>query len=92
VASRPTLRRPSSYLIPSLLLLTIGGVLAPPASAVQTPHPSVVSDNPANWMPNILDGQVNAKELGGGITTRSFVRPPAGRRIPTSLRKVDLRP
>ncbi len=76
MASRPTLRRSSSCVILSLLLLTIGCVLAPPASAVQTQHPIVVSDNPANWTPNILDGQVNAilqmgsKVIVGGTFTQ----------------------
>ena len=68
--------RSSSCVILSLILLTIGGVLAPPASAVQTLHVGVVSDNPANWTPNIQDGQVNAilqmgsKVIVGGTFTR----------------------
>lgn len=42
------------------LALLITGWMATPASAVQTPQPKLVSDNPANWTPNVLDGQVES--------------------------------
>ena len=35
------------------------------ASAVQTQHSVVVTDDPADWTPNILDGQVNADPPDG---------------------------
>ena len=39
---------------------TVVGFGVAPASAVQTFQPSVVSADPANWTPNVLDGEVDA--------------------------------
>lgn len=54
----------------------VGWVLATPAEAVQTAHSVVVTDDPANWTPNVRDGQVNAVlqigtkvVVGGTFTT-----------------------
>ena len=43
----------------ALIALTFVAVMTP-ASAVQTQHAVVVTDDPADWTPDILDGQVNA--------------------------------
>ena len=47
---------------------TAVGVGAGAAWAVQTAQPSIVSDNPANYTPNVLDGKVEAiAQIGGTI-------------------------
>ncbi|WP_020576111.1 PKD domain-containing protein [Actinopolymorpha alba] len=40
--------------------LVPAALAATPASAVQTPQPKVVSDDPVNWTPHVLDGRVKA--------------------------------
>lgn len=43
--------------------IVVGALLStlpPPARAVQSPQQVVVNANPADWTPDILDGQVNA--------------------------------
>ncbi len=59
---------------------TVFALLSPALpQAVAAPgvaQPSIVSDNPANWTPNVLDGQVNAlvqvgnRIIAGGIFTQ----------------------
>src|SRR5262249_6536090 len=52
--------------------LSLIGLGAPAAEAVQVPHTAVVSDNPDDWTPHVLDGRVNAlvqvgnKVIAGG--------------------------
>ncbi|MFN8234358.1 MAG: fibronectin type III domain-containing protein, partial [Actinomycetota bacterium] len=47
-----------------------------PAAAVQIAHPAVVSDDPVNWTPNVLDGrvlaiaQIGSKVVVGGTFTQ----------------------
>jgi Domain of unknown function (DUF5122) beta-propeller len=59
------------------LFLAVGLTGSPmPAIAVQVAHPRVVSDDPANWTPNVLDGRVLAilqmgnKVIAGGTFTQ----------------------
>ncbi len=52
----PSLRRRLACALVALSLLAVGA----PASAVQTPHAVVVTDDPADWTPDVLDGQVDA--------------------------------
>jgi hypothetical protein len=67
---RPT-RTAIAVLASGILLAT-----AIPASAVQTPHASIVSAQPVSWTPNVMDGQVNAilqmgqKVIVGGTFTQ----------------------
>lgn len=50
------------------LVPLLGLGLVAPANAGQVSHPSVVTDDPANWTPNVMDGQVNAlAKLGDTI-------------------------
>ena len=54
-----TIRRVAGAVV--VLCVGVVAALAPsPASAVQVPQATVVSSNPANWTPNVLDGQVNS--------------------------------
>lgn len=55
----PTPRSRRAPLITILTALVIAVPLAPAAQAVQTSESVVVSADPADWTPNILDGQVN---------------------------------
>jgi hypothetical protein len=47
-------------------LAALLGLLAGPASGVNLAHSVVVSADPANTTPNVLDGQVNAIAQVGG--------------------------
>jgi Domain of unknown function (DUF5122) beta-propeller len=63
-------------------MLVLGVMGASPASAVSLSLPVVVSTNPVNWTPNVLDGQVRAvarvgsKMVVGGTFTQ--VQPSSG--------------
>ena len=52
------------------------GLLAQPGAAVNVPQAVVVSSNPADWTPHVLDGKVDAivqvgnKVVAGGLFTR----------------------
>src|SRR5215207_5830883 len=52
------------------------GLMAQPGAAVNVPQPAVVSSNPADWTPHVLDGKVAAivqvgnKMVAGGQFTR----------------------
>ena len=52
------------------------GLLAQPGTAVNVPQAAVVSSNPADWTPHVLDGKVDAivqvgdKMVAGGLFTR----------------------
>jgi len=52
------------------------GLMAQPGAAVNVPQPAVVSSNPADWTPHVLDGKVAAivqvgnKIVAGGSFTR----------------------
>ena len=52
------------------------GLLAQPGTAVNVPQAAVVSANPADWTPHVLDGKVDAivqvgdKMVAGGLFTR----------------------
>jgi hypothetical protein len=52
------------------------GLLAQPGAAVNVPQAAVVSSNPADWTPHVLDGKVDAivqvgdKMVAGGLFTR----------------------
>ena len=52
------------------------GLLAQPGAAVNVPQAAVVSANPADWTPHVLDGKVDAvvqvgsKMVAGGLFTR----------------------
>jgi hypothetical protein len=52
------------------------GLMAPPGAAVNAPEPVVVSSNPADWTPHVLDGKVAAivqvgnRIVAGGQFTR----------------------
>lgn len=76
MARRLTLRRISWCLVLTAAVLLVSAGFILPAGAVQVTHPAVVSDNPAHWTPNILDGQVNAilqmgtKVIVGGTFTQ----------------------
>ena len=69
-------QRIAALMLVVALATSVVQALSPAASAVQTTHTAVVSDNPANWTPNILDGQVNAilqmgtKVIVGGTFTQ----------------------
>jgi hypothetical protein len=72
----PTPRSRRAPLITILTALVIAVPLAPAAQAVQTSESVVVSADPADWTPNILDGQVNtilqmgSKVVVGGTFTQ----------------------
>jgi PKD repeat protein len=59
VTSNPsTMRRVAVAVV--VLCVGVGAALAPsPASAVQVPQATVVSDNPVDWTPHVLEGRVN---------------------------------
>jgi hypothetical protein len=67
-------RVPASLVILATIALT--GSLSLPASAVQVSHSVVVSDDPVNWTPNVLDGrvlavaQIGSKVIVGGTFTQ----------------------
>ena len=52
------------------------GLIAQPGAAVNVPQAAVVSANPANWTPHVLDGKVDAvvqvgnKMVAGGLFTK----------------------
>jgi hypothetical protein len=52
------------------------GLVAQPGAAVNVPQAAVVSSNPADWTPHVLDGKVDAvvqvgnKMVAGGLFTR----------------------
>ena len=52
------------------------GLMAQPGAAVNVPQPAVVSSNPADWTPHVLDGKVAAivqvgnKIVAGGQFTK----------------------
>lgn len=51
--------RPTTVVAIVLCLLT-ALLAAPPAQAAQVPHDRIVSANPADWTPHVLDGEVNS--------------------------------
>jgi hypothetical protein len=70
-----------SSLVAAVVLV---GLMAQPGGAVNVPQPVVVSADPANWTPHVLDGKVDAivavgdKIVAGGLFTQ--VPPPPTRR------------
>jgi hypothetical protein len=60
--------------LPSAAVLV--GLLAQPGAAVNVPQAAVVSANPADWTPHVLDGKVDAivqvgdTMVAGGLFTR----------------------
>jgi hypothetical protein len=62
-----------SSLVSAVVLV---GLVAQPGAAVNVPHPVVVSADPANWTPHVLDGKVDAivvvgdKVVAGGLFTQ----------------------
>jgi hypothetical protein len=69
-------RRQRRLLTGSAVLAVLLGLLAGPAAAVNVAHSVVVSANPVDTTPNVLDGQVNAivqvggKMIAGGTFTQ----------------------
>src|SRR5215207_4742920 len=59
-------RRTWSILTAGALIIGMNAALAPPALGVQTAQSQVVSDRPAAFTPNVLDGRVNAIVQVGG--------------------------
>ena len=58
---RTELRRIVAFATVLGLLMTMATLVAPPpAPAVQATHDRLVSDNPANWTPDFLDGAVKS--------------------------------
>ena len=77
------MRRPlSGFVTLSLAAAMLAAIPAAPASAVNVAQPTVVSANPANWTPHVLDGIVNAivpvgnQIVAGGTFTQ--VKEPGG--------------
>jgi hypothetical protein len=66
-------RRVLLALLPAVVLV---GLVAQPGAAVNVPQPAVVSSNPADWTPHVLDGKVAAivqvgnKIVAGGLFTK----------------------
>jgi hypothetical protein len=62
-----------SSLVAAVVLV---GLMAQPGGAVNVPQPVVVSPDPANWTPHVLDGKVDAivvvggKVVAGGLFTQ----------------------
>jgi hypothetical protein len=62
-----------SSLVAAVVLV---GLMAQPGGAVNVPQPVVVSADPANWTPHVLDGKVDAivvvggKVVAGGLFTQ----------------------
>ena len=62
-----------SALVSAVVLV---GLVAQPGGAVNVPQPVVVSADPANWTPHVLDGKVDAivvvggKVVAGGLFTQ----------------------
>ena len=69
-------QRTAALMLAVALATSVVQALAPAASAVQTTHTAVVSDNPANWTPNVMNGRVFAilqmgtKVIAGGSFTQ----------------------
>ena len=81
----------------SLTMVAVVGSLlvmgAPASQAVNVAQSAIVNPNPANWTPNVLNGQVNSfvqigtKVYAGGRSRRSRPRAAARSiRVPTSSR------
>jgi hypothetical protein len=76
-------RSSSTFLTLCLALATLAAIPASPAVAVNPAQPTVVSANPANWTPHVLDGIVNTivpvgnQIVAGGSFTQ--VKEPGGR-------------
>ena len=72
----PPVRRFASLFTALLVAISVLAFVPSPAGAVQTPESVVVNPDPADWTPNILDGQVNAilqmgsKVIVGGTFTQ----------------------
>ncbi len=72
----PLVRRLASLFTALLVALSVLAFIPSPAGAVQTPDTVVVNPDPADWTPDILDGQVNAilqmgtKVVVGGTFTQ----------------------
>ena len=72
----PPVRRLASLFTALLVVLSVLAFVPTPAGAVQTPESVVVNPDPADWTPDILDGQVNAilqmgsKVVVGGTFTQ----------------------
>ncbi|MFF0312780.1 hypothetical protein ACFYSC_35610 [Streptosporangium sp. NPDC004379] len=62
-AAVPALRRAT---VPALAALSVLAAPPPPAAAGTVPHPAVVSADPVDTTPHVLDGIVNAFALVGG--------------------------
>ena len=60
----PSARRCLALVLPALLAVSLLAVV-PEASAVNPPHGSIVSADPANFTPNITNGRVNALTVVG---------------------------
>jgi hypothetical protein len=75
-------RSSSTFLTLCLALATLAAIPASPAVAVNPAQPTVVSANPANWTPHVLDGIVNTivpvgnQIVAGGTFTQ--VKEPGG--------------
>ena len=69
-------RRLASLFTALLVALSVLAFIPTPAGAVQTPETVVVNPDPADWTPDVLDGQVNAilqmgtKVVVGGTFTQ----------------------
>ncbi|MGW0058935.1 hypothetical protein ACWDTT_03260 [Streptosporangium sandarakinum] len=64
-ATVPALRRASVTAAPALAVLAVLAVPPPPAAAGTVRHPAVVSADPVDTTPHVLDGIVNAIALVG---------------------------
>ena len=68
-------RRPVSLLCAIAIIATLVAI-GPPASAVNTAQNRIVNPDPANWTPNVLDGevysfvQIGSKIYAGGLFTQ----------------------
>ncbi len=72
----PTALSPAAF-VSAVFVLTAGlvGAFVPPSAAVSTPQDRLVSENPVDWTPQVLDGtvqalaQVGSKMIVGGSFT-----------------------
>jgi hypothetical protein len=60
VSTAPGRRARPVGLVLALGVVLVASTVGPPAEAQLAEHTQVVSDDPVNWTPHVLDGQVNA--------------------------------